>query len=481
MTNGAFTVYDYNSGFLLSQTTLDQFWTTKAGLTLTGDAVDPRIIFDPLLQRFFAVAINPVGGANNNVLFAVSATSDALGSWSGFTLPVDPTAKQFSAVGVALGMDANAIYITADLVNPIFGNTSETGFSIPISNFNNGGASTTNFTQYFNIPSGAELQPETNPTLNASQPEFLLSGDSSSPNALLSFIIAGAANPNSAISPPIDVPVTPPITDPNPAPQEGSSTPIFDGPAGFSGSIDQSLNNIWAVETVADPLTGNSEIRWFEFTASNDQLVQSGVISDPSMNYYNASVAVATDPGVGDQVVIGFTGSDQNHFASAYAAIGETTGPLSNQVTTFSTPILLVQGAGSYDVPVNGVNAWGNYSSTVIDPNFERFGTSPDKRVLDLPGIRLGAQRVERRNRQDRGQRSSRRRRCRVSLTASPPVPLTEGGTGITITATLSAVSTDDVEVNLAFTGSATLKITSMSRAPRRSSFPPAKQAARSF
>jgi hypothetical protein len=458
MTNGAFTVYDYNSGFLLSQTTLDQFWTTKAGLKLAGDAVDPRIVFDPLLQRFFAVAINPVGGPNNNVLFAVSATSDALGTWSGFTLPVDPTAQQFSAVGVALGLDSNGIYITADLVNPIFGNTSETGFSIPLSDFNNGGASTTNFTQYFNIPSGAELQPETDPTLN-SQPEFLLSGDSTSPNNLLSFIIAGAANPNAAISPPTNVPVTPPITDPNPAPQEGSGTPIFDGPAGFSGSIDQSLNNIWAVETVADPLTGNSEIRWFEFTAFNDKLVQSGVISDPSMNYYNASVAVSNDPGVGDQVVIGFTGSDQNHFASAYAAIGETTGPLSNQVTTFSTPILLVQGAGSYNVPVNGVNAWGNYSSTVIDPNFDHFGldaTSSGSAIFWTFQEFASAPNVWSIVKAEISVNVPTPT-PQVSLTVPPPVPLPEVGGGITITAVLGAVSTDDVEVNLVFSGSATL------------------------
>ena len=45
------------------------------------------------------------------------------------------------------------------------------------------GASTTNFTQYFNIPSGSELQPALDGSnLSGSQPEDLLSGDATTPN-----------------------------------------------------------------------------------------------------------------------------------------------------------------------------------------------------------------------------------------------------------------------------------------------------------
>ncbi|HET6327118.1 MAG TPA: FG-GAP-like repeat-containing protein [Planctomycetaceae bacterium] len=459
MTNDQYTVYDYNSGFIITQTTLDQFWI-NAGLSgLTGDAVNPRVEFNPILQRFFAVAINPVGGTNNNVLFAVSKTQDPLGGWSAFTLPVDPTAKVFSATGVALGMDANAIYITADLVNPIFGNTSETGFSIPISNFNNGAAATTNFTQYFNIPSGFELQPEFNPTFNPSQPEALLSGNSSTPNALLSFIIAGGNNANAAISPPTAVPIPGggPITDPNPAPQPDPAPPISDGPAGFSGTIYQSVNDIWAVETVADA-SGRSDIRWYEISVTSGQIQQTGLIKDPNLSFYNASVAALTDVGVGDQVVISFTGSGPNQFASAYAVIGQTTGPLNNQLTTFTTPILLTPGAGSYNVPVNGVNAWGNYSSTVADPNFagQRFGVSGGQAVFWTFQEFASAPNVW----------SVEMVQIVVAIPVATPLPQvslssTTGETieedlgTATISAVLSAATTDNVEVSLVFGGTA--------------------------
>ncbi len=74
--------------------------------------------------------------------------------------------------------------------------------------------------------------------------------------------------------------------------------------------------------------------------------------------------------------MIGFTGSDKNQFASAYAAIGDTVGTGANQTTTFTAPVLLAVGAGSYNVPVNGANAWGSYSATVFDPNVESFGST---------------------------------------------------------------------------------------------------------
>ncbi|HEV8003261.1 MAG TPA: FG-GAP-like repeat-containing protein [Planctomycetaceae bacterium] len=456
MTNGQYTVYDYNSGFIVTQTTLDAFWKNGGLSSFAGDAVDPRVVFDPLLQRFFAVAINPVGAANNNVLFAVSKTQDVLGGWQAFTLPVDPTAKLFTAVGVALGIDSNAVYITADLVNSFTGATSETGFSIPKLTFANGAAGTTNFTQYFNIPSGFELQPAYNPTISGSQPEPLLSGNSSTPNALLSFIIAGGNNPNAAISPPTPLPIPggATITDPNPAPQPGIPTTISNGPAGFSGSIYETVNDIWAVETVADPTTGNSDIRWYELNVTSGQIQQTGLIRDSSLSFYNASVAAVTDPGVGDQVVISFTGSSSNQFASAYAVIGQTTGPLNNQLTTFTTPILLAAGAGSYNVPVNGVNAWGNYSSTVSDPNFQRFGVSSGHAVFWTFQEFASAPNVW----------SVEMAQISVNIPTPPPlvglsiIPPTTIGERfgpLTVFATLNAVSTDDVEVSLAFTGTA--------------------------
>jgi hypothetical protein len=456
MTNGQYTVYDENTGFLQTQTTLDQFWINAglAATSLTGDAVNPRVIFDPFFQRFFAVAINPLGLANNNILFAVSKTQDPIGAnaWSAFTLPVDPTAKAMSAVSVALGMDVHGIYITADLVNPRTGATGETGFSIPAATFNNGASGTTNFSQFFNIPSGAELQPELNLTPSG-QPENLLSGDSTSPNDLLGFLIAGAQNPNAAISPATSIPLpngTPPIADPNPAPQEGIAATLSNGPAGFSANIDQVGTDLWAVETVADPTTGNSDLRWYELNTTTNKIVQTGLISDQNLSFYNASIAVANG-GAGDQVVIGFTGSGKNEFASAYAVVGETN---AGGVTTFSTPILLAAGAGSYNVAdVNGVNSFGLYSSTVVDPNFELFGfgsahavfwtfqefaSAPNVWSVEMAQITVNIPQPT----------------PQVALSISPTSIGEDFGTA-TVTATLNAVSTDDVEVTLNFGGTA--------------------------
>jgi hypothetical protein len=267
--------------------------------------------------------------------------------------------------------------MTLDMVNPVTGATSETGISIPISNFlenNDGGTSPTSPTalsQYYNIPSGTELQPEIDLSQQSTNPEVLASADATTPNDLLAFLIPDANEANSAISPAVDIPVSPPvITNPNNAPQEGTTTTIADGPAGFSGNIVQVGNDLWGVETVADPTTGNSDLRWYEINATTDAIEQTGLISGGAVSYYNASISVESANGQ-DMVAIGFTGSSKNEYASAYAVTGETVVTGGNQLTTFSTPILLAAGAGSYNVPVNGSNAWGAYSATMIDPNVE--------------------------------------------------------------------------------------------------------------
>jgi hypothetical protein len=460
MVNGQYSVFDYQTGFPLTQTTLDAFWTTAgiSATSLTGDAVDPRVVFDPLFQRFFAVAINPTGAPNNNILFAVSKTQDPIGGWSAFTLPVDPNAKVFSATGVALGLDGNGIYITADLVNTQTGAPGETAFSIPRSDFKQGASSTQNFSQFFNVQGGPVLQPVVNLGIGTLNPENLYAGPATNPTNLRLVQIFGAQNNTAAISGGTNVPLPngATITNPNPATQQGTLATIADGPAALSGQIFQAGNDIWAVETVKDPNTGNSDIRWYDINASTGQIVQTGLIGDPNLNFYNASVAVNQDTNPadpGDQVVIGFTGSDQNQFASAYAVTGLTTGG----VTTFSTPILLSNGAATYNVLVNGVNAWGNYSATVVDPNDSLFGQNPATTQFWTFQEYATAP----------NQWSVVMSQIEVTHPQPAPLPtaalsITPGAIGenfgtATVTATLNAVSGDNVQVTLNFGGSAVL------------------------
>src|SRR5258708_30900585 len=67
--NSAYRVYD-KSGNVLQTSSLNQFWSS-AGI-LQASAFDPRVLYDPDSQRWYAAAVD-FGGA---LLLAVSNTSD---------------------------------------------------------------------------------------------------------------------------------------------------------------------------------------------------------------------------------------------------------------------------------------------------------------------------------------------------------------------------------------------------------------------
>jgi hypothetical protein len=89
---------------------------------------DPRLIFDPAVQRWYASmvdasqsAVDPALNAND-FLFAVSAGADPTGPWHGFLFQADPDTGYFADFPT-LGVDSSAVYLSGGfchgLSNPI--------------------------------------------------------------------------------------------------------------------------------------------------------------------------------------------------------------------------------------------------------------------------------------------------------------------------------------------------------------------------
>src|SRR6266436_1539638 len=72
--NNLYRVYD-KSGALLQTSRLQDFWL-NAGVTLAGFAFDPRVVYDPASQRWFASSAANPRVPGNPILLAVSNTSD---------------------------------------------------------------------------------------------------------------------------------------------------------------------------------------------------------------------------------------------------------------------------------------------------------------------------------------------------------------------------------------------------------------------
>src|SRR6266404_3972021 len=119
--NGRFTVYAKTNGSRLQTMSSSSFWT-GAGLRFDSGVIasDPRIIYDPSVDRWFASAIDYrlSDESSNRFLVAVSSGSDPAGSWQGFAFYADPVAGNLADFPT-FGLDTNGVYLAAFMFGPM--------------------------------------------------------------------------------------------------------------------------------------------------------------------------------------------------------------------------------------------------------------------------------------------------------------------------------------------------------------------------
>src|SRR5262249_48828499 len=99
-------VYD-KSGTVLQQIPDLQFWLS-AGATPQGNITDPRVLFDPESERWFAVEMDFSFGPDPSAyLLAVSETSDPMQGWQAFEFGQTFDFPQ-------LGINSDGIYLVSN-------------------------------------------------------------------------------------------------------------------------------------------------------------------------------------------------------------------------------------------------------------------------------------------------------------------------------------------------------------------------------
>jgi VCBS repeat-containing protein len=371
--NNVYQVYD-KSGALIQTLSLPDFWQA-AGVTPAGLPFDPRVLYDPVSQRWFATssenAFNP-----NDILVAVSNTSDPTQGWQGFAIPSDPSGQTWADFPM-LGINQDGVFIAANMnVGPDL--VSEEIIAIPKSDLLQSVPTVANATVFANIsPNDTGFYPEPAVAYQSSGSEPLLSaGASFGLPGGGGFGLSNSLNITS-VDPPISNPslnladrlvgIIPEPDDPT-ATQKGTSVELNLRPSSpFSASVVLEDGQLFAVQGIEQ--NGLAALRWFEIgdPLNAPTILDSGVINPPNLNVYDASIAVNPQ---GD-VVIGFTGSGPNDYPSAFAV----TGALNGDSLTLSDPILLKAGDGPYlgtaiDQELGATLVrWGDYSATTVDPN----------------------------------------------------------------------------------------------------------------
>lgn len=418
LNNLQFSVYD-KLGQGLLHSSLNDFWKA-AGVTPLGDgAYDPRILYDKQSGRWIAVSADNLNGTvgnfgPNNVLVAVSNSSDPQGAWSGQSIAAN---RPGGATGLVwadfprLGVTKDRVTIAADMYTvgqegSIDLNAANV-FSIPkvsllagqlsgLQTFVDAAAFGPAASQpVVDFDFGLTMKPQGGfqPPPPSVQPLIRESTQGIVRRDLVG-IDAFSGSLGNAVSMVADA--TASFSAPMKAPQKGSSVSIAAYPdTRYTSSVVLQNGEFWAVRAI-NGHNGLAQLLWIRASKATNQVIQSGLISVGTLALYDPSIAINKS---GD-VVIGYSGSGPNASVGSYVVVGATV----NGVTQFGALTNVAAGGGVYERgvdPSSQAARWGDYSATVVDPQddlafwtFQEFAPSKDTfatRVTEMSPLRLVA------------------------------------------------------------------------------------------
>jgi hypothetical protein len=382
--NGSFAAYDKTNVTQVTRMSDLIFWN-DAGVSLAATQIttDPRIIYDPTVQRWFASMVDADGGSAdptlsvNDFLLAVSDTADPTATWHGFKFRSDPTTGAFADFPT-LGVDSNAVYLSAEMYhgesNPL-----GTGLvSIPKADLLAATPTVARRT-WFGVMSydqrGQVVQPAI--CFDGSGTGKMIGtsdyGNDSNPHSnLVSFAVLNGSGPGATLTTSTFIPTLPwsvPDSAYLPAPafapvQPDGTDTLVANDARLSAKVYAVGGVLYAVHSTE--LNNHIAIRWYRIRASDNVLLESGTIADPNLDLFFPSIA-ANAAGV---AVIAFNGCGLSMYISCFAVVGQTV----NGVTTLGGRLLLKASTLSYhdlyeQVGLNDYSRWGDYSATSVDPS----------------------------------------------------------------------------------------------------------------
>ncbi len=392
--NGSFSLHD-RTGTRLEFERQDSFWTTALTNSnnpnpTVDDSFDPRILFDPASDRWFAVAVEERMSDASSFLVGVTTGNDpSLANWRGFRIDADSGNEEWADFPT-IGLDDDALYISANMVMGTDGFASNvTVVAIPKADLTALNPTVAGAVKQENIDvnannNGFSLQPAVDLT-GSGLPLPVLSGSGKTSGQLrisefpIDFFPSVTLSAGTSIVNGVTA-----RNQPDDAAQPNPGLAVDTGDTRFSGNVviqdigDGNGPTLWAVHTVDNG--ARTAVEWYQINFNTNTVLQSGLISDSNLDLYYPSIAVNQD----GEAVIGLSGSASDTFVSTYLLQGETVGG----VTTFGNLFQTRAGEATYNIPDSGGrNRWGDYSATVIDPlDHNTFWTFQEYAAQDTGG-----------------------------------------------------------------------------------------------
>lgn len=358
-----FVVQDKATGKVLQDLTQHDFWlkVEPAG-TFDLHANDPRMLYDPITQRWFAwvQGLMPAHG-----YLAVSTSSDPTGSWKGIRMPFAP-----NNYGARIGFDKNGLYISGfnGKLQTIL--KAQNCYAIPMADaVAADGPSVANMQTFADLDLEAFPATDLDPDKAPDAPAVLLNkafGDAA--NMLYLYKITWSGKTAS-----ISEPQTIKLSKHYPSPNGGSKKFRAVQPSpGVHVRADEGRRtlsvfarggSVFGCNGAKRSLDARAGVLWYEVRISDGALLQEGFVDAPDCDYLIPSLAVDTSGNIG----LGCTRTSENEFPSVYVmmhAAGDPPGAMRPAVRA-------VAGTTYFRGTAKGfaeATGWGNYSSTCVDP-----------------------------------------------------------------------------------------------------------------
>jgi hypothetical protein len=360
--NGRYTVFS-KSGEILQDQALNSFWI-NSGVSPSGFPFDPRVLFDKLSGRWFAVSLDNEQ-SDNSFLVAVSSTSNPLDPWNGFKIDTDPGVGQFWADFPMLGVDSDGVYVSANMYHVgTEANAAKVNLlvlpKISLLSAKSGEAIGTVIDGVISNSPNVYADPPVYLVPHAYPPVLV----QATPNSFV-FTRLGGTVIDPKIGATTTVAIAPRAVPLSGAHQPDGSTTLDYGGSPLHASVVFRDGSFWGVQSIQGN-SGRIAVRVVQISESL-AVQQEQLIEDPASDFLFPSVAV----GENGDVALGFTATGPNagQFPSGFATLGTTVGGS----TTFAAPMVTRAGLANYSIVDDlGRNRWGDYSAVTVDPSNSR-------------------------------------------------------------------------------------------------------------
>lgn len=105
--------FDTEADSALGTVSLSAFF---APLGLSNQEFDPKVLYDPEMNKFIVVALNGYVDSTSAVLVAFSQSDEPTGNWNLYTLPGDPTISHYWSDYPIISVNGDELFITLNLL-----------------------------------------------------------------------------------------------------------------------------------------------------------------------------------------------------------------------------------------------------------------------------------------------------------------------------------------------------------------------------